>query len=143
VELVTVGETTELDKGLIEKISDPLTHLVRNSLDHGIEHPDDRIASGKPPAGTITLSASHQGGNIIIEVTDDGQGLSRERILKKAGERGLSVSDTMSDNDVWMLIFEPGFSTAEVVTDVSGRAWAWTWSKGMSPRWGERSRSAP
>lgn len=121
VELVTVGETTELDKGLIEKISDPLTHLVRNSLDHGIEHPDDRIASGKPPAGTITLSASHQGGNIIIEVTDDGQGLSRERILKKAGERGLSVSDTMSDNDVWMLIFEPGFSTAEVVTDVSGR----------------------
>jgi two-component system chemotaxis sensor kinase CheA len=121
VELVTVGETTELDKGLIEKISDPLTHLVRNSLDHGIEHPDERVAAGKPPAGTITLSASHQGGNIIIEVTDDGRGLNREKILKKASERGLPVSETMADNDVWMLIFEPGFSTAEVVTDVSGR----------------------
>ena len=121
IELVTVGETTELDKGLIEKISDPLTHLVRNSLDHGIEHPDERVAAGKPPAGTITLSASHQGGNIIIEVTDDGRGLNREKILKKAAERGLPVSESMSDNDVWMLIFEPGFSTAETVTDVSGR----------------------
>ncbi len=121
VELVTIGETTELDKGLIEKIADPLTHLVRNSLDHGIESPEKRIAAGKPAKGTITLSASHQGGSIAIEVTDDGAGLNREKILSKAMERGLNASESMPDNEVWMLIFEPGFSTAEVVTDVSGR----------------------
>ena len=121
VELVTVGETTELDKGLIEKIADPLTHLVRNSLDHGIESPERRIAAGKPAKGTITLSASHQGGNIVIEVTDDGGGLPRDKILSKAIERGLNASEAMPDSDVWMLIFEPGFSTADVVTDVSGR----------------------
>lgn len=121
VELVTVGENTELDKGLIEKIADPLTHLVRNSLDHGIESPDKRIAAGKPAKGTITLSASHQGGNIVIEVSDDGAGLNRDKILSKAMERGLDASESMPDNDVWMLIFEPGFSTADVVTDVSGR----------------------
>jgi two-component system chemotaxis sensor kinase CheA len=121
VELVTVGENTELDKGLIEKIADPLTHLVRNSLDHGIELPAKRTAAGKPAKGTITLSASHQGGSIVIEVTDDGAGLNREKILSKAIERGLPASETMSDNEVWMLIFEPGFSTADVVTDVSGR----------------------
>lgn len=121
VELVTVGDTTELDKGLIEKIADPLTHLVRNSLDHGIELPEKRIAAGKPAKGTITLSASNQGGAVVIEVTDDGGGLNREKILSKAMERGLHASETMSDNDVWMLIFEPGFSTADVVTDVSGR----------------------
>lgn len=121
VELVTVGENTELDKGLIEKIADPLTHLVRNSLDHGIELPEKRVASGKPAKGTITLSASHQGGSIVIEVADDGAGLNRDKILAKAMERGLPASDSMSDNEVWMLIFEPGFSTADVVTDVSGR----------------------
>jgi len=121
VELVTRGENTELDKGLIEKIADPLTHLVRNSLDHGIESPEKRTAAGKPAKGTITLSASHQGGNIVIEVTDDGAGLNRDRILSKAMERGLNAHEAMPDNDVWMLIFEPGFSTAEVVTDVSGR----------------------
>ncbi|OIQ77722.1 chemotaxis protein CheA [mine drainage metagenome] len=121
VELVTIGEATELDKGLIEKIADPLTHLVRNSLDHGIESPDRRIAAGKPAKGTITLSASHQGGSIAIEVSDDGAGLNRDRILAKAMERGLNASESMPDNEVWMLIFEPGFSTAEVVTDVSGR----------------------
>ncbi|WP_422845291.1 chemotaxis protein CheW [Acidovorax sp. M2(2025)] len=121
VDLVTLGEATELDKGLVEKITDPLTHLVRNSCDHGIEMPADRLAKGKPEHGTITLSASHQGGSIVIEVRDDGRGLSREKILGKARERGLDVSDQMSDTDVWQLIFAPGFSTAEEVTDVSGR----------------------
>lgn len=121
VDFVTQGEATELDKGLVEKITDPLTHLVRNSCDHGIEMPADRIAAGKPETGTITLSASHQGGSIVIEVRDDGRGMSREKILNKARERGLDVSDSMSDSEVWQLIFAPGFSTAEVVTDVSGR----------------------
>jgi len=121
VELKTVGEGTELDKGLIEKIADPLNHLVRNSLDHGLETPERRIAAGKDPKGTITLRAFHQGGNIIIEVADDGAGLNREKILAKARERSLPVSDEMSDQDVWKMIFEPGFSTADVVTDVSGR----------------------
>lgn len=121
VELVTQGEATELDKGLVEKITDPLTHLVRNSCDHGIELPDERIARGKSPHGTITLAASHQGGSIVIEVRDDGKGMSREKILSKARERGLDVNDQMTDAEVWQLIFAPGFSTADVVTDVSGR----------------------
>ncbi|WP_298207761.1 chemotaxis protein CheW [Acidovorax sp.] len=121
VELVTLGEATELDKGLVEKITDPLTHLVRNSCDHGIEMPADRLAKGKSEQGTITLSASHQGGSIVIEVRDDGRGLSREKILSKAQERGIEVSEQMSDADVWQLIFAPGFSTADEVTDVSGR----------------------
>ncbi len=121
VEFVTQGEATELDKGLVEKITDPLTHLVRNSCDHGIERPSERIAAGKSEHGTITLSASHQGGSIVIEVRDDGRGLSRPKILAKARERGIDVSDAMSDADVWQLIFAPGFSTAEQVTDVSGR----------------------
>jgi two-component system, chemotaxis family, sensor kinase CheA len=116
-----VGEATELDKGLIEKIIDPLTHLVRNSLDHGIETPERRLAHGKPATGVLTLSAYQQGGAIVIEVQDDGAGLNRERILAKAKERGLPVSDAMADQEVWQLIFEAGFSTAAVVTDVSGR----------------------
>jgi two-component system chemotaxis sensor kinase CheA len=121
VELKTVGENTELDKGLIEKIADPLTHLVRNSLDHGIEVAEKRIAAGKSAQGTITLRAFHQGGSIVIEVSDDGAGLNRGKILAKAKERGLPVNDGMSDQEVWLLIFEAGFSTAETVTDVSGR----------------------
>jgi two-component system chemotaxis sensor kinase CheA len=121
VELVQVGESTEMDKGLVEKITDPLTHLVRNSCDHGIELPAERLARGKPEHGTITLVASHQGGSIVIEVRDDGKGLSREKLLKKARERGLEVSDTMTDPEVYNLIFAPGFSTADQVTDVSGR----------------------
>lgn len=121
VDFVTQGEATELDKGLVEKITDPLTHLVRNSCDHGVEMPADRVKAGKSETGTITLSAAHQGGSIVIEVRDDGRGMSREKILSKARERGLDVSDQMSDQDVWQLIFAPGFSTAEVVTDVSGR----------------------
>ncbi|MFZ5484939.1 MAG: chemotaxis protein CheW [Pseudomonadota bacterium] len=121
VDLKTVGENTELDKSLIEKITDPLTHLIRNSLDHGLETPEKRVAAGKSPKGTITLKASHQGGNIVIEVIDDGGGLNRERILAKAREKGMNVHDGMADNEVWQLIMAPGFSTAEVVTDVSGR----------------------
>ncbi|TSE36234.1 chemotaxis protein CheA [Tepidimonas charontis] len=121
VELVTYGEATELDKGLIEKITDPLTHLIRNSCDHGIELPHERLAKGKPEVGTITLSAAHQGGSILIEVRDDGRGLSRAKLLAKARERGIPCSDDMSDQEVWQLIFAPGFSTAEVVTDISGR----------------------
>ncbi|MEI7198257.1 chemotaxis protein CheA [Pectobacterium versatile] len=121
VELTLMGSSTELDKSLIERIIDPLTHLVRNSLDHGIESPDKRVAAGKAAVGNLTLSAEHQGGNICIEVIDDGAGLNRERILAKALSQGLAVSDSMSDEEVGMLIFAPGFSTAEKVTDVSGR----------------------
>jgi two-component system chemotaxis sensor kinase CheA len=121
VELRTEGEGTELDKSLIEKLTDPLTHLVRNSLDHGLESPEVRAAAGKPRHGTLTLRAFQQGGNIYIQVSDDGAGISRERILAKARERGLNVSDAMTNEEVYQLIFEPGFSTAEVVTDVSGR----------------------
>ncbi|MBE9608800.1 chemotaxis protein CheW [Chitinilyticum piscinae] len=121
VELRMLGEQTELDKGFIEKLSDPLTHLVRNSLDHGIEAPETRVARGKSETGTLTLKAFHQGGSIVIEVRDDGGGLNRERILAKARERGMGVSDSMPDSEVWQLIFEAGFSTAAEVTDVSGR----------------------
>ncbi|MEE9478433.1 MAG: chemotaxis protein CheW, partial [Roseateles sp.] len=103
------------------KITDPLTHLVRHSCDHGIEMPADRIAKGKPETGTITLVASHQGGSIVIEVRDDGRGLNREKLIKKAREKGIDAPDTMTDAEVWNLIFAPGFSTAEQVTDVSGR----------------------
>ncbi len=121
VELVTHGEATELDKGLIEKITDPLTHLIRNSCDHGIEMPAVRAAAGKPEQGTVTLSASHQGGSILIEVKDDGRGLNREKLIAKAREKGIEVSDQITDQEAWQLIFAPGFSTAETVTDVSGR----------------------
>jgi two-component system chemotaxis sensor kinase CheA len=121
VEFVTHGSATELDKGLIERIVDPLTHLVRNSIDHGIETPAVRTAAGKSETGRLSLSASHQGGNIVIDVSDDGGGLNREKILAKAKQNGLPVSDSMSDPEVWQLIFAPGFSTAETVTDVSGR----------------------
>jgi len=121
VELQLQGSSTELDKSLIERIIDPLTHLVRNSLDHGIEDPATRVAAGKSAVGNLVLSAEHQGGNICIEVTDDGAGLNRAKILAKAASQGLAVSDSMSDEEVGMLIFAPGFSTAEQVTDVSGR----------------------
>ena len=121
IELTLMGSSTELDKSLIERIIDPLTHLVRNSLDHGIELPENRVAAGKSPVGNLILSAEHQGGNICIEVTDDGAGLNRERILAKALSQGMAVNENMTDEEVGMLIFAPGFSTAEQVTDVSGR----------------------
>ena len=119
--LKTIGESTELDKSVIEKITDPLVHLVRNAIDHGIELPEARRAAGKDETGTLSLKASHQGGHIVIEIEDDGAGLNRERILAKAAERGLPGSDAMSDAEVWQLIFAPGFSTAAEVTDLSGR----------------------
>ncbi|MBO9357359.1 chemotaxis protein CheA [Bordetella petrii] len=121
IELQTYGRATELDKSLIERIIDPLTHLVRNSLDHGIETPEKRIAAGKEPVGQLILSAEHNGGNIVIEVSDDGAGLNRDKILKKALAQGLAVSENTPDEEVWQLIFAPGFSTAEQVTDISGR----------------------
>jgi two-component system chemotaxis sensor kinase CheA len=121
IELQTYGRATELDKSLIERIIDPLTHLVRNSLDHGIETPEKRVAAGKDPVGQLVLSAQHNGGNIVIEVSDDGAGLNREKILKKAMAQGLPVNENSPDDEIWQLIFAPGFSTAEKVTDISGR----------------------
>ncbi|MBV2181167.1 MAG: chemotaxis protein CheA [Castellaniella sp.] len=121
IKLVTKGQATELDKSLIERIIDPLTHLVRNSLDHGLEIPEARIAQGKDPEGTLTLSAQHSGGQIIIDVIDDGAGLNREKILKKAISSGFPVSESTPDDELWQLIFAPGFSTAEKITDISGR----------------------
>jgi len=122
IQLVLSGEETELDKTVIESIGDPLTHLVRNSADHGLEPPDERVAAGKTEQGTIHLSAFHEGGSICITVEDDGRGLNRDRILSKAIKQGLvTENEKLSDDQIWALIFRPGFSTAEKVTDVSGR----------------------
>jgi two-component system, chemotaxis family, sensor kinase CheA len=122
VELKFAGEATEVDRGLIEKISDPLTHLVRNAIDHGLETPAVREAAGKPPVGALRLQARQRGGNIVIEVSDDGRGLDRARILEQAARNGLAVPPPDApDEDVWQLIFEPGLTTAEQVTDLSGR----------------------
>ncbi|MDP5138145.1 chemotaxis protein CheW [Rheinheimera baltica] len=121
VELVIEGGQTEIDKGLIERLVDPLTHLVRNSLDHGIEVPATRLERGKPELGKLTLKAEQKGGNILISVIDDGGGLNRERILAKAAEKGIELPDNPTDQQVWQLIMAPGFSTAAEVTDVSGR----------------------
>ncbi|NDP63958.1 chemotaxis protein CheA [Polaromonas sp.] len=121
VQLVTVGKETELDKSLIERIIDPITHLVRNSLDHGIETPAQRTLAGKDASGQLTLSAQHQGGSIVIEVKDDGGGLARNKILAKARQQGIAIAENAPDEEVWLLIMAPGFSTAEAVTDVSGR----------------------
>ncbi|TVQ70904.1 MAG: chemotaxis protein CheA [Chromatiaceae bacterium] len=122
VQLKLSGEQTELDKTVMEKIGDPLVHLVRNSIDHGIEIPEVRLAAGKPAGGEVHLNAFHKGGNIIIQISDDGAGLNRERILNKAMERGLvAPGQTLSDEQIHDLIFAPGFSTAEQVSDVSGR----------------------
>ncbi|ADZ90375.1 chemotaxis protein CheA [Marinomonas mediterranea] len=121
IELVVEGGATEIDKNLIEKISDPLTHLIRNSVDHGIELPHEREEKGKPAKGLVTLSASQRGGEIVIEIRDDGGGLNKEKILQKAVENNVSLPDPLTDSAVWGLIFAPGFSTASEVTDVSGR----------------------
>ncbi|MFC7048741.1 chemotaxis protein CheA [Emcibacter nanhaiensis] len=121
VRLVMTGENTEVDKTVIEEIADPLTHMIRNSLDHGIGTPEERERAGKNPEGTIHLAAEHRGGRIIIEVSDDGRGINRERVLQKAQEKGLLDGDELSDEEIDNLIFHPGFSTAETVTDVSGR----------------------
>jgi two-component system chemotaxis sensor kinase CheA len=122
VRLDLSGEETELDKTVIEQLADPMMHMVRNSLDHGLEGAEERVANGKTPEGTLVLSASHQAGHILIEITDDGRGLNTEKILAKARAKGLvSEGQNLSENEIFFLIFEPGFSTAEVVTDVSGR----------------------
>lgn len=123
VSLELIGESTEVDKTVIEKITDPLVHLIRNSVDHGLEAPAERLAAGKKETGVIRLSANHEEGNVLISIIDDGRGLNRAKILAKAGERGLLTGDpaTMSDREVFNLIFLPGFSTADKVTDVSGR----------------------
>jgi two-component system chemotaxis sensor kinase CheA len=122
IQLVLSGEETELDKTVIESIGDPLTHLVRNSADHGLEPPEERLDNNKPELGTIRLNAFHEGGNICITVEDDGRGLNRDKILAKAIKQGLiAETEKLSDDQIWPLIFKPGFSTAEKVTDVSGR----------------------
>ncbi len=122
IELKMSGEQTELDKTVMEKIGDPLVHLVRNAVDHGIETPEVRIKAGKSETGTVHLNAYHQGGNILIEISDDGAGLNRDRILAKAIERGLANNgDNLSDAEIFDFLFQPGFSTADVVSDVSGR----------------------
>jgi len=122
IQLVLSGEETELDKTVIESIGDPLTHLVRNSADHGLEGPEERLDNNKPELGTIRLNAFHEGGSICITVEDDGRGLSRDKILAKAVKQGLlGENDKLTDDQIWPLIFKPGFSTAEKVTDVSGR----------------------
>ncbi|ESP91020.1 MULTISPECIES: chemotaxis protein CheA [Pseudoalteromonas] len=122
VELTIVGAETELDKTFVEKVSDPLMHIVRNAIDHGIEDPDTRRAQGKPEQGQLTLKAYHDSGSIVIEVSDDGKGLDQEKILKRAVDRGLiSANQTLQEKDVNLLIFEPGFSTAESITNISGR----------------------
>jgi two-component system chemotaxis sensor kinase CheA len=122
IELKLTGEQTELDKTVLEKIGDPLVHLVRNCIDHGIESPERRLAAGKPAAGTVHLDATHRGGNISVEVSDDGSGIDKERILAKARARGMiGVGESLSDAEIYELIFQPGFSTVEKATDVSGR----------------------
>lgn len=122
IRLQTSGETTEVDKTIIEQLSDPLNHMIRNALDHGLETPQERLAAGKPAQGTVHLSAFHRGGRIIIELRDDGRGIDRARVLKKAQEKGLVARDaTLSESEIDHLIFAPGFSTAEQVTSISGR----------------------
>lgn len=122
INLVLLGEHTELDKTVMEKIGDPLVHLVRNSVDHGVETPAERLAKGKNETGTVTLNAFHQGGNIVIEISDDGAGINKERVLGKAREQGLVAPDeTPSDEKIYDMIFHPGFSTADQISDVSGR----------------------
>ncbi|MBX9562007.1 chemotaxis protein CheA [Aeromonas hydrophila] len=122
IALVITGGDTELDKSVVEKIGDPLMHLVRNAMDHGIESADRRVAAGKPARGTLTLNAYHDSGSIVIEIQDDGAGLNKARILQKAQERGLVTTNaTLTDQEIYQLIFEPGFSTAEAITNLSGR----------------------
>jgi two-component system, chemotaxis family, sensor kinase CheA len=122
IELVTVGEETELDKTVIERLNDPLIHLIRNAIDHGLEDPDNRAASGKPEQGRITLSATHIGSGVLISIADDGRGLDRARIRARAEENGLWAPGTkLTDNELFHVIFQPGFSTAREVTSLSGR----------------------
>lgn len=123
VNMRIVGEETEVDKNVIEQINDPLVHIIRNSVDHGVETAEERLATGKPETGTVTLEAKHEGGEVWISISDDGRGINREKVLQKGIERGLVNGDgtEMTDDEVYQLLFEPGFSTADKVTDISGR----------------------
>jgi two-component system chemotaxis sensor kinase CheA len=122
IELKLKGESTEIDRNMVEKFYDPLMHMVRNSVDHGIETPAERLKAGKPETGTVVLSAYHQGGNVCVEIRDDGKGLDKEKILAKAMENGIiTETEGLDDEDIYKLIFQPGFSTAQVVTEISGR----------------------
>ena len=122
VHLVLKGEDTELDRNVVEALNDPLLHMIRNSTDHGIEGPEERIAAGKSASGTITMSAFHQGGNIVVEIVDDGKGIDKDRVLAKAIENGLATKDaSLTDEEIFAFILAPGFSTAKKVTDISGR----------------------
>jgi two-component system chemotaxis sensor kinase CheA len=122
VEFEQVGGETELDRNVVEAISDPLVHMVRNSIDHGLENPEDREKAGKSRAGNLTLKASHQAGNVVIEISDDGRGLPKEKIVKKAIAAGLvKEGQELTDQEIFQLIFAPGLSTAEKITDISGR----------------------
>jgi two-component system chemotaxis sensor kinase CheA len=144
VQLEMQGENTEVDKTVIERLSDPITHIIRNSIDHGIEAPATRLAAGKKEAGTIRLCAEQRGGRIVIEITDDGAGINTDRVLQKAREKGLVAADAVLNQDeINNLIFLPGFSTAEVVSIFRAVASAWTWCGGTSRIWAAASRSSP
>jgi two-component system chemotaxis sensor kinase CheA len=122
VRLVTSGEDTEVDKTVIERLSEPITHMLRNAIDHGLEGPEERLAAGKPAEGTVRLAALHRSGRIVIEIADDGKGINRQRVKGIAVERGLIAEDAaLSDEEIDNLIFMPGFSTATEVSDLSGR----------------------
>ena len=122
VRLVTEGEATEVDKTVVERLAEPITHMLRNAIDHGLEGPDDRLAAGKPAEGTVTMVALHRSGRIVIEISDDGRGINRERVRGIAVSRGLIPDDAvLTDEEVDNLIFLPGFSTADAVSDISGR----------------------
>ncbi|HEX8660984.1 MAG TPA: chemotaxis protein CheA, partial [Brevundimonas sp.] len=122
VRLVTAGEDTEVDKTVVERLAEPITHMLRNAIDHGLESPDDRLAAGKPAEGSVRLAALHRSGRIVIEISDDGRGINRERVKGIATSKGLIAEDVvLSDEEIDNLIFLPGFSTAETISDVSGR----------------------
>lgn len=138
------GENTELDKTVMEKISDPLVHLIRNALDHGIETPEERRAAGKPETGVLHLNAYHSGGRILIEIGDDGAGIDSRKILARACARGLiAEGDALPEDRIHDLIFQPGFSTAAEVTELSGRGSDWTWSGAISRTSGGWWRCVP
>jgi two-component system chemotaxis sensor kinase CheA len=122
IQLILSGEETELDRNIVDELADPLIHMIRNSADHGVEMPEERERKGKPSLGTIRLQAFHQGGGIVIRIADDGKGLDKDRILAKALQKGLIEADaSLSEKEIFELIFAPGFSTAEKITDLSGR----------------------
>lgn len=122
IEFVLIGSETELDRNVVEAISDPLVHIVRNCIDHGVEKPDERVKAGKPRAGRVVLKACHQGGNVVVEITDDGRGLNKERIVQKAVAAGIvKEGQELTEQQIFERIFHPGLSTAEKITDISGR----------------------